>query len=161
MNTIQEAKQSLRANWEKGISCPCCGQFVKRYGRSITSSMAYGLILLHKYFVKNPSEEWLHVSSYFSDLNIPSPVKQGMGDFAKLKYWGFIESAPEHRDDGSPRNGYWKITESGKMFAFGEMSVPSKIFLYDSKVVGIGENMMTIRDALRKKFDYSELMNSV
>ena len=46
--TMEEAKQLLKDNWEKGIDCPCCTQFVKLYKRPLYSAQAYSLIRLYK-----------------------------------------------------------------------------------------------------------------
>lgn len=158
--TVTEAKAFLRANYEKGTECPCCGQMVKLYGRTITSSMAYGLILVNRYFEQNPAEMWVHVANFLTDLKIPSAVKN-TGDFAKLRHWGLIEGAQVKRDDGSKRNGYYRITEKGKRFVKRMASVPSKVFIFDDKVLGIGHKPMTIDDALGKKFNYDDLMKNV
>ena len=158
--TLQEAKDFLKENYKKGVECPCCHQYVKLYGRTINASMAYALILVSQYFDAHTDEEWLHVSNYLSDLKIPAPVKMG-GDFVKLRHWGLIESAQGRREDGSKRNGYHRITEKGRRFVKRMASVPSKVFIYNDRVLGVDSKPMTIDDALGKKFNYDNLMANV
>ena len=60
METIKEAKEHLRNNFEEGIDCPCCGQFVKLYKRKLNSGMAATLIRIVKF---NGSSE-VHVKDF-------------------------------------------------------------------------------------------------
>src|SRR5581483_4009600 len=82
--TIAEAKQILRDEWEQGLKCPCCTQFVKLYKRKIYSTPARGLIELYRLHQKNPQQAYFHIS------DIESMRKSGGGDFAKLMYWGLV-----------------------------------------------------------------------
>jgi hypothetical protein len=154
--TLKEAKDVLRAEWNEGIECPCCTQFVKLYKRKITSSMAYALILLYRYFEANPDQEWVHMNDYLNTLDIPFPVKSG--DNAKLRYWDLLEEKPEQRDDGSNRAGYWKLTELGREFVEGEITVRSHAKVFNSKSYGLTGVDVTIHEALGNKFNYDELM---
>jgi hypothetical protein len=43
MDFIREARQKLQARLDDGTTCPCCGQFAKRYKRKLNSSMAAAL----------------------------------------------------------------------------------------------------------------------
>lgn len=154
--TLEEAKNLLRQEWAEGIECPCCTQFVKLYRRKITSSMAYALILLYRYFRDNPGEEWVHMNDYLNSLDIPFPVKSG--DNAKLRYWGLLEEKPEKREDGSNRAGYWKVTELGSQFVEGDTAVQSHAKVFNSKSYGLVGEPISIHEALGDKFNYKELM---
>lgn len=158
MTTIEEAKQFLRENWGgKIVLCPCCKQSVKLYERKITSSMAYGLILLYRYFRLSPHNAYVHIENYFKELKIASSIR---GDMVKLKYWGLIERSFGIRSDGSFRNGYYRITEKGTQFVLGGFQVPRCVKLFNNKFYGFSEEMTTIKEALGDKFNYRELMNS-
>lgn len=155
MQNLKEAKEFLRENWMEGdgVDCPCCSQRVKLYRRNITSSMAAGLIVLYKHKTEDPNG-WVH---------IPSLVKQNhllTGDFAKLKYWGLIVPKDEIRDDGSNRNGYYKITTDGRLFVEGRLQVEKYKFIFNKKVYDTGEvqELIDIHAALKNKFNYNELM---
>lgn len=149
-NTLSEAKEYLRENFDKGTKCPCCGQFVKLYKRSITSGQAHGLIMFYRYSEEHP-EEFIHVS------NFDFTAFRG-GDFAKLRYWGFIEQA--ENDDPSKRDsGMWSITDKGRQFVRNERTVPRQVHLYDGQRVGWSEDRVSIKDALKNKFNYEELMS--
>src|SRR4051812_24310898 len=85
--TVKEAKEYLRANFNTGVSCPCCGQFVKRYKRRITASAAIGLIKLYKLSQKINPEMYFHLNEIFS-------TGHWGGDFSKLPAWGLTEVKP-------------------------------------------------------------------
>lgn len=62
--TIEEAKQLLKDNWEKGIECPCCTQFVKLYKRPLYSAQAYSLIRKGTDFVEASVTVKSHIRIY-------------------------------------------------------------------------------------------------
>ncbi len=67
--TMEEAKQLLKDNWEKGIDCPCCTQFVKLYKRPLYSAQAYSLIRLYK--LCQDDYTYHHISK-ISQENVPT-----------------------------------------------------------------------------------------
>lgn len=151
---LSEVRAKLYEDMEKGTSCPCCGQFVKLYKRPLTSSMAYGLILMYKLKL-----EWIHIEDYFKSLpHLPSSIR---GDVAKLKYWGLLEARMGLRPDGSKRNGYYRVTPKGKEFVEGKTVVPSHVKLYNNKFLGFDNDYVSIKQSLGKKFNYGELMGYV
>ena len=157
LTTLEEAKAWLRSHFKKGATCPCCGQFVKLYKRSLNSSMAVALLLIHKHYMRNPGDGFIHVPSYLSSCVSTATVRGG--DWAKLQYWGLIESDKEKREDGSKRSGYWKITPSGTAFVLGDIRVAKYVYLYNSKPTGMQcHEDVSIYEALGKKFNYQELM---
>lgn len=157
--TLKEAKDLLKNEWSDGVECPCCTQFVKLYKRKITSSMAYALILIYRYFKNHPEKEYVHMNDYLNSIEgLPFAIKSG--DNAKLRYWGLMEEKPEVRDDGSTRAGYWKITELGKQFVEGDTAVQSHAKVFNSKSYGLEGELITIQDALGNKFNYDELMSN-
>ena len=151
MTTILEAKASLRANFEEGVKCPCCGQRVQEYRRKLTSSMAHGLIAAYNWHIRNPDKEWFHVSEF--DLS----AFRG-GDFAKVKLWNLALEMPNPNDPTKRSSGMWKLSESGKMFVRNEINVPKYVYIYDNKVTRKSEEITDIMMALGDKFNYSELM---
>lgn len=152
--TLKEAKKYLRDNFEKGVDCPCCGQFVKKYNRKITSSMAYGLLLLSKL---SPEKKWIHVDEI---VKISAISHKAIADFPKFKYWGLIIASDEQREDGSKRNGMWMITDKGRDFVNGVVKIPSRVLIYNSKFIGFDGDDVTIQEILGEKFNYRELMDA-
>ena len=154
--TIAQAKLWLREHTAKGAQCPCCHQRVQFYKRTLTSTMAYTLIILERHFRTN--SDWLHVPKYLSAVGAKEASRGG--DYAKLRDWGLIEPKPGKRDDDSSRTGYWKITERGRAFVRGEIRVHKIIEMYNQKPTGRGvsDETVSIQEALGVNFDYSKLM---
>lgn len=163
---LDEARGWLRTHAAAGVFCPCCQQFVKIYRRKITSSMAYALLLIARHYKDRPlgeMGEWLHVPEYLSaQSKFGAPVRGG--DWAKLRWWGLIEAAmdvepSERRSDGSARVGHYRLTPLGRAWARGECAVPRIALIFNQRLARLDDTeTVTIREALKDKFNYAELM---
>lgn len=151
--TMKKAKEYLRANYEQGTECPCCGQFVKRYRRTITASMAHSLIV----FSESEIGEWVHAQKFFHSKGY---MYAGGGDFPKLRHWDLIEKKQGKGDDGNPSNGMYRITAGGRLFVDGETRISKHVFLYNQKILRRSEETVSIQEALGNKFDYNEVRYS-
>jgi hypothetical protein len=157
--TIQEAKAYLRANYSKGVECPCCKQFVKLYKRKLNSGMARTLILIYKESNRQNASgykerPWIHVKNLLMDLKA-----QNSHDWTLLKHWGLLED--EITDPDRSANGYWRITMDGVNFVENRLSVPRVASFYNGKLIGMILNSFTdIVAALGDKFNYEELIKS-
>ena len=157
MNTIQEAKDFIVKNSRDGVRCPCCAQFVKIYKRPLNSMMAKQLILIYRWFVANPGEQWVHASQFLTHVRAVSG-----GECAKLRFWGLIdEAAAALPTNGAKHHGLYAITDLGRDFVLCKVRVPKYIFLYNQNCMGLSDTDTTsIQEALSTKFDYATLMNS-
>lgn len=155
--TLQEAQEFLNDNLKKGLHCPCCGQFAKRYKRKITSSMVMALIFIYRKNVK--TRDWIHVEDYLKNIEgIPSSIR---GDSSKLRYWGLIEKKHGEKEDKNPDNGYYRMTEKGEMFVKGLIKIPKYVFIYNDNVECFDVTTeVEIRECFKNKFSYDELMKS-
>jgi hypothetical protein len=143
---LSEAREWVRKHRsEKGVTCPCCGQFAKIYKRPITSSQAGALILMYRAY----GREFGHAPSI-----VPS-YEAAM--VALLRYWGLIEESLESREDGG-RAGWWRITPHGRDWIFGQTMVPRYAYIYNAELLDLSGPPTSIRTALGKKFDYEDLM---
>jgi hypothetical protein len=149
--TIEEGKALLRENFEEGIECPCCGQRVKRYARNLYSTQAYCLIRLYR-ITELEGEDFYHWRKLIE--NVGGSLGE---DFPKLRFWGLIREADTRTLDRNA-SGYWKITQKGKDFVLGIISVPKKVYIFNNKFRGFSDDTITIQQALKDKFDYRELM---
>lgn len=156
--TIEEAREELKEKMmsEKGATCPCCSQYVRVYRRTITSSMAVGLIKLYLYDKANP-DAFVHIAKYLESLPDMKNIPCLTGDFAKLEHWKLIEPMRGLRKDGSKRNGYYSITQRGRNFVDG-MAVERAMYIYNGVVRERSVETCNIHDALKNQFDYSKLM---
>lgn len=150
--TIEEARKYLRHNWNDGCKCPACGQHVQLYDYKLFATSAFALIELYKL-----GNGYHHISEYAE----AGKNKQRAPHFAELRFWGLIE-ASTNNDITRKASGYWKITAKGEQFVKGEISVPSRILIFNNKFQGFSGKSTNIKisEALGNKFDYSELWRS-
>ena len=150
-----EAKQYLRNNFDKGVNCPCCGKLVKLWKYSIHSTMARVLIELHH---ASQEDEFQHINDLWRNVQVKSGIKTDhCGDFSKLALWGLIKPKPKDPDENKRSSGYWAITKLGRLFVRNLIVVDQYLFMFDGHKFG-EQGKISIIDALKKKFDYNELM---
>ena len=135
---------------EQGYICTGCGQYVKAYRRKINSSMAQVLILMRRH----SKQAFFHVEDWLKKIGKP----ELRADYHKLRMWNLIEAKKEEREDGSKRNGYYRITGRGIMFAEGKLNVPEAAVIFNNKLQRLEGNDISIQQALGNKFNYNELM---
>lgn len=152
MTTVSIAKQFLKDNWVEGTTCLCCGQTVKLYKRSITSSMAYSLIK----YSENQVGAYKHAQTYFHERG---HMYAGGGDFPKLRFWGLIEKRGDSKEDGNPNSGYYAITQKGLNFVNNDITVPKYMYIYLNKVRKQSEEQVNIVESLGNSFRYSDLVS--
>jgi len=144
-----EVKKSNNA--DDGYPCPCCHRIIKRYRRTLNSNMALTLIHLYKSGVR----DWVHVEKWLHENNHPRS-----GDFHKLVHWGLLDKLEEDREDGSPRNGYYRLNGKSLMFVEGKLAVPKNAKILNGTFEGFEGKQVYIKDCLNEKFNYETLMSS-
>jgi hypothetical protein len=144
--TLNEAKQFLRENWERGVRCPCCNRIVKLNPYVIGKGHALVLIEMYKNW-----REW---------INVNKDIKPEGRNFSEAKHWHLIEAMPND-DPTKHTSGIWRLTEEGKQFVRGEITVPAKKYVFNDKVYRTSTKEINIEQALGKKFNYQELMEGV
>lgn len=143
MQTLEEAKQFLRNNWEKGVECPCCTQHVRLWKHSINSAIARTLIAMYR---KNGTD-WVHI---MKDIHLTTMY--GIAEF-----WELIVPKTEN-DEDKKSSGYWKLTERGRQFVTAQIIIPRYKWVFENKVRRTSTDYVGIGDCLGKKFNYRELM---
>lgn len=133
-----------------GYTCPCCSQFVKAYKRTINSSMAMVLVMMNRVGKKG----FFHIENWLKEIGHP----EWRADYHKLRWWKLIEAKVETRDDGSKRNGHYKITGQGIAFAEGKLTVPKFAIIFNNQLQNFEGEEINIHQALGKRFNYDELM---
>lgn len=150
--TIKEAKEFLRANFEKGVDCPCCNQFVKLYKRKLNSGMAKTLIRIYK--ESGDGEKWIPVKEFLRQKKYHNGH-----DWTLLKYWDLLIEKPKDENTQTKNSGFWKITEKGKSFVENKINLPDRVFIYNNRVLGFSDKEVNIKHCLGAKFNYNEILN--
>lgn len=158
-STISQAKEYLRKRWFKGETCPCCNQFVKRYKRRITSTMALGLIYTFKNFGVNTP---FHFESFWKTTPEARHLPNNP-DFYKLAYWGLIIQPEniEKKHEGAKTSGYWQITPLGELFIKRQVALKEYAIVYNSKCFSFEGEDLFIGGCFKKGFDFNELTKGV
>lgn len=149
--TLHEAKKELRENWEQGVECPCCTQYVKLYHRKLNTGITLFLIGLYK--LCGPTENYFHAKQVLEKIGGFTTSR----DYAILEHWGLIKAKPNEEDPSKRTSGYWALTEKGFDFVIGAKPVMSHVKLFNNKFYGFTGKMISVREALGNKFDYEEL----
>lgn len=149
-SVLQTARKIVLAAAKDGVTCPCCGQYVKSYKRALNAPMVQFLIWLVLAWQKD--ERWYD----FREAPLIQS-RRGGGDFPKLVLWGLIETAKAPMQ-GKRTSGLYRPTTKGVAFVHAHLSVPSHVLLYDNRVLGWSDKNVDVVQALGKHFDYQTLM---
>lgn len=135
---------------DEGFKCPCCGRYSQRYRRKLNTNMCMVLISLYKSNVR----EFVHVEKWLQEQGLPRS-----GDFHKLVHWGLLDKLVEDREDGSSRNGYYRLNGRSLLFVEGKLPVHEKAVILNGKFQEFEGELVTIQQCLPEKFNYENLMN--
>lgn len=155
---LDSLRRGLRAGMygPHGTICPVCDQHARVYRRHVSAGPCWWMANMMRYFDEHPGEEWVKTGD---GGQIPAP--RG-GDYAKMRFWGFVEQKEDLRDDGSARVGWWRLLPHGRAFLRGEVAVPKTVFVYNNRVVepppgfkAVAE--VRIGDVLHERFDFQKV----
>lgn len=154
---LSEAKDWLLRNLVAGRTCKCalCGQTAKVYKRHLHIALALFLIEMYRKTSSLPPEKrWVHIDR---ELIVAKDYCISR-EYSKLRFWGLLEPKEKGHDPERPGAGYWRLTIKGFAFVEGKIKVQSCAEVYNNKPIRLSGDMVSIEDALGKKFDYKELM---
>jgi len=134
---------------DKGYTCPTCGHYHRRYYRKLNANMCMAILAVFHF----GNDQFVHVEKLMKEKGLPRS-----GDFPYLVHWKLLERKIADREDGSPKNGFYKITDYGRLFARGKINVKSTMIYYNGKCEGFEGDEISIEKAINKKFDFRELM---
>lgn len=140
----------------EGAHCPTCGRYAKMYRRRIHSNMARQLIALYRIITPEKVVNGQLVIGYAHTRQVREIC--GYSDFTLAKHWGLVQARPNEDDPSIKDTGQWTLTGAGLNFVRGSSTIPKYAYLFDDRLVGFSEDVVSIREALGKKFNYSEVM---
>lgn len=131
-----------------GSVCRCCRRYGKYTALRMHSGMARALIWLYH---RRP--EFVHVPKTGNRVVLTS------NSIGKFKHYGFVEAKINDRDPSKKSLGYYRITDAGIAFVEERIDAPARGWVYDDQLLWWEPgDRITIREALKKKFNYEELM---
>jgi hypothetical protein len=141
-----------------GDICPCCGRFGRIYRRALNAGECIFLLkFARKTKQLNPPNGWIKILDHMpGETLFDSNLSH---EYSQLAWWQLIEELPSDKINGNPP-GLWRITKLGTEFCELRAMVLSHAIVFDGKLIRLDGNPITFKDALRKKFDYEELMAS-
>ncbi len=129
--------------------CTCGECEVNTYIRKANSNMALALLCIYRY----APDKYVKVE----DLLLSHGYKR-CGDFSYLTHYGLIQKMLGKREDGSNRNGFYKITGRGIAFCENSLTIPEKFIIRENKHLGFDGKEVNIKDLLGVKFNYNDLL---
>lgn len=152
-DTVEYERKRIGVAKVKGTVCKCCNSFLKVYHRRFHVAMA--VTLIHLYKCKKDS--WVNFDTLIRERNLPPSFR---ADLHKMLFWKLIEKKEGQKEDGNPNLGLYRITAKGGCFVRDEIKIPKYAEIYQDQLEGFSERMVSIKEALKEKFDYNSLMNS-
>ncbi len=157
-----KARKLLELAKGAGCKCPLCDQFIKVYRRPITGAMCVALIKIYQAYNRykwQPGDETksIHVEGLLKRCDVSSSIR---GDAPKLRFWGLIEKVESVREDGSKRNGHYRLTKDGRFFVMNIFAVKKYAIIYNDKFYGFEGEYVSMKDCLEGKFEYDKLMEA-
>ena len=151
--SLREAHAETMRNADKGVDCPCCGRYVKRYAHTLNAGRARALAWLVG--ASRGGREWVHVPSKGPRWLVKT------NQHPTLAWWELVERR-EHdgTDDGLTAQGWYRPTQRGVDFAHGRIRVPRKVHTYNGDVLEVSDEMTTIATAAGERFDIAEEMDA-
>jgi len=131
------------------VKCGCCGVNSTTYVRKINCNMVLACICLYRF----GNGKYCHV-----DELLRTNGYKRCGDFSYLRFYGILQAKQGLREDGSRRNGMYRLTSYGIMFLEGKVTVKEKFIIKNNKLLGFSGGDITAKQAAGNKFDFSELM---
>ncbi len=140
--TLQEARDAVKAGRSAGIVCPCCDQLVKVYRRKLNLQMARALYWMSR----TPA-------GHYQDMTeAPADIIRNR-EYSRLALWMLAEPEPGRNHVGSKR-GRWRLTHEGRLFVDGVIRVPEAVYVLNGKVVDVSRETVKITDV--KGFHFME-----
>ena len=139
-------------------SCKVCGQTTATYRRPLGESQAATLCA---WYANWPDMNYHRLIELYRKCP-KLPTIQG-GDFAKLRWWGFIREHPVDKfKEDKKHSGTWKITQDGVDWVNRKIKVPPAVYTYNNHVLGDDADQskwVTVTDCIGRKFSYLALID--
>ncbi len=149
IRTVKDEKKRIRKNLKKGCICACCGRKARISKSSLNASKMTALLALYRIAKEKGINAYYHIDEISNEIgDVPQCLKGG--EWSKLRHFGFIEQAIGSHENGSKRNGYYRLLKKGILFLKGEITAPKSVYLYNKTIKGFSKENIDIEDASGK-----------
>ncbi len=156
--TLQAARADYfeAAESTEGGTCPCCDRHGKVNANYLRSGITRGAIWLYNWHCDESFSRFCHLPTQAPRYVLTS------NNMGKLRHWGVVEREVVETDDGHKheKSGRYRLTSYGRAFIQGTVRAPECIFTYNDEVWGKGDDLVTVRQALGKSFNYDEIIHA-
>lgn len=146
-STLESVRRYIAENLDDGVRCPACSRHNKRYPRRFNSGMAAWLCVCVRIYLREQRP-----------VNVSEIRLSRRGDPHFLAHWDLAHTHEVEQPAPTRTDGYWLPTERGFDFVLGRISIPSVAIIVNNEVEGFAGREITVQQALRRRFDYAELM---
>lgn len=119
-------------NLGHAVACPLTGHLVRVYRRGLHVSQVATLKRLRQ-AMNDTGAAFVHLRQFSGRRD---------GDLAKLAFWGLVESKAS--DSGARDRGFWRVTDKGRLWLFGDVRIPRQIALLNGEFLGYVDERDTI-----------------
>lgn len=132
------------------VDCPICEKNIEIHGESLNKQKVELLIKACRIVING--QKYFHAGN---DLGVTYAIG---GGWAKLKHWGLIEQQPNPDDPEKFIKGMWTATEKAMLFIGRQLTLPSKVYLYNSRLISEHRKEIDVVEAIGDLDTYNELM---
>lgn len=136
------AVKQFKEDMKKGTTCPCCG----RYGKLNMVSLSRQMVLALNWIASEGNRSalgWADVQG-----QAPRSILRARS-YMKLVHWGLIKRRPSKKGEGPGHTGFWRATDKGLQFLYGDVAVPQYVYMYNRVCEGTGGPMMFVSKCLQ------------
>ena len=148
--TLGDAKKKYVEGLSKGTSCPCCGRYGQMYKVILNRSLVMALNWIAKAGANTP-HGWVDVQE-----DAPKEILKAR-TYMKLVYWKLIQRKPSKYKDVDGSTGYWRVTDLGRQFLYGDIAVSKYVLVYNRKCEGMGGPQVFVSRCVKAQ-DIPELL---
>lgn len=153
---LKRGSKSIRADYPKDVRCPKCGHTDITYVAPMKVADANDLRRLYKLDAQNTQPgQWFHIREFNGSRE--GVAKSGGGSFARVRLWGLVEMRVNTDDSTKKHCGRWRITEIGRQFVEGKLSIRCYHVERNMILLGLEGHWIKIDDIVTN-FDFGELM---
>jgi len=162
---IHRVQRYFAQGLDDGTDCPCCTRHARRQHRAFGCGPARWLIEL---VYLSDTGQAVHTGEILKALK--GNNVSGSDATSILPLYGLIEAAedpemshnpppPSSRSHAQGRtSGFWVATKLGRAFALDKVKIPERVVTCLGVPEAFEGEGVSIKDALGKKFNYSEIM---